>query len=81
MHIKVLKQLNLPHPEQVSLSDEKGDLDRATRPWELVPAGHRIGEPKPLFEELVGCVLSLSVERFAGGISPFSAHTNAVEIN
>ncbi|KAL6342784.1 hypothetical protein AAG906_016618 [Vitis piasezkii] len=32
-------------------------LLRAKRPWEIVPAGHRIGTPEPLFKEL---------EKFAG---------------
>ncbi|GLT61022.1 hypothetical protein SLA2020_337580 [Shorea laevis] len=50
--VEVFKQLNLPQQEQLSLSDEKGEIDRARRLWEIVPAGHKIGEPKPLFEEL-----------------------------
>ncbi|CDP11143.1 unnamed protein product [Coffea canephora] len=49
--IEVLKQLNLPL-EQISLCDEKGDIERAKRPWEILSAGHRIGTPKPLFKEL-----------------------------
>nr|XP_027119045.1 probable methionine--tRNA ligase [Coffea arabica] len=49
--IEVLKQLNLPF-EQISLCDEKGDIERAKRPWEILSAGHRIGNPKPLFKEL-----------------------------
>jgi len=40
-------------PEQASLCDEKGDMDRAKRPWEILPAGHKIGTPEPLFKELV----------------------------
>ena len=52
MHLKVFKQLNLPPQAQISLCDEKGDFDRARRPWEIIPAGHKIGDPKPLFEEL-----------------------------
>ncbi|XVF65270.1 hypothetical protein PTKIN_Ptkin09bG0234000 [Pterospermum kingtungense] len=50
--VEVFKQLNLPPQAQISLCDEKGDVDRARRPWEIIPAGHKIGEPKPLFEEL-----------------------------
>lgn len=53
LHLKVFKQLNLPPQAQISLCDEKGDVDRASRPWEIIPAGHKIGDPKPLFEELV----------------------------
>lgn len=63
MCLKVFKQLNLPHQEQVSLSDEKGEVDRARRLWEIVPAGHKIGEPKPLFEELVDDMSPLSCLR------------------
>lgn len=48
---EVLKQINLPL-EQLSLCDGKGDVERAKRPWKILPAGHRIGTPKPLFKEL-----------------------------
>lgn len=50
---KVLKQLNLPTETKFSLSDENGDLERARKPWEILPAGHRIGMPSLLFKELV----------------------------
>ncbi|XWS35163.1 hypothetical protein CRYUN_Cryun21dG0102200 [Craigia yunnanensis] len=50
--VEVFKQLNLPPQAQISLCDEKGDVDRARRLWEIIPAGHKIGDPKPLFEEL-----------------------------
>ncbi|KAK8684907.1 hypothetical protein V6N13_040921 [Hibiscus sabdariffa] len=50
--IEVFKQLNLPPQAQISLCDEKGDVDKARRPWQIIPAGHKIGDPKPLFEEL-----------------------------
>ncbi|BFG25402.1 hypothetical protein CerSpe_116760 [Prunus speciosa] len=36
----------------ISLCDDKGDIDRARRPWEIVPVGHKIGKPEPLFKEL-----------------------------
>ncbi|KAI5604345.1 hypothetical protein BDE02_01G282700 [Populus trichocarpa] len=49
--VEVFKQLNMP-PEQASLCDEKGDMDKAKRPWEILPAGHKIGTPEPLFKEL-----------------------------
>ena len=52
MEFKVFKQLNLP-AEQLSLAEEKGDIDRANRPWEIIPSGHKIGNPEPLFKELV----------------------------
>lgn len=54
---QVLKQLNLPPETQVLLSDEKGDIERARRPWEFLPAGHKIGTPEPLFKELVNLLL------------------------
>jgi methionyl-tRNA synthetase len=49
----VLKQLNLPPERQLSLCDETGDLERAKKPWESLPAGHKIGTPEPLFKDLV----------------------------
>lgn len=52
MAFKVFKQLNL-EPEQLSLADEKGDIDRARRPWDILSSGHKIGKPEPLFKELV----------------------------
>jgi hypothetical protein len=51
--LKVFKQLNLSVETHLSLSDDKGDVDRARRPWDLLSAGHKIGTPKPLFKELV----------------------------
>ena len=49
--LKVLKQLNLPSDTPIFL--EKGDIDRVSRTWEILPTGHKIGTPKPLFKELV----------------------------
>lgn len=43
----------MPPQTQISLPDEKEDIDRARRLWEIIPTGHKIGDPKPLFEELV----------------------------
>lgn len=51
--LKVFRQLNLPPVVHDSLCDEKGDVDRLKRPWEIVRAGHKIGIPQPLFKELV----------------------------
>lgn len=51
--LKVLNQLNLPPETLLSLSEETGDLERARKPWEILPAGHKIGTPEPLFRELV----------------------------
>lgn len=51
--LKVFKQLNLSTEMHLSLSDDKGDVDKVRRPWDLLSAGHKIGTPKPLFRELV----------------------------
>ncbi|XP_051133342.1 probable methionine--tRNA ligase isoform X1 [Andrographis paniculata] len=50
--LEVLKQLNLPLDGQISLSNEKGDVERAKRPWEILPPSHKIGIPAPLFREM-----------------------------
>ncbi|KAL5702571.1 methionine--tRNA ligase [Ranunculus cassubicifolius] len=47
---KVLKQLNISPEKQFSLVD--GDIARARRPWDVVPGGHEIGKPEPLFKKL-----------------------------
>ncbi|XP_022871486.1 probable methionine--tRNA ligase [Olea europaea var. sylvestris] len=64
--LEVLKQLNLPLEMQISLSDEKGDVERAKRPWEIIPAGHKIGTPAPLFRELTDKEVEFFREKFAG---------------
>ncbi|KAI8568617.1 hypothetical protein RHMOL_Rhmol02G0214600 [Rhododendron molle] len=64
--LEVLKQLNLPPETQVLLSDEKGDIERARRPWEFLPAGHKIGTPEPLFKELTDEEVELFRQKFAG---------------
>jgi hypothetical protein len=51
--IQLLQQPNLCPEEHLSFSDEKGDRNRARRPWDLMPSGHRIGKPAPLFKGLV----------------------------
>ncbi|CAL9213875.1 unnamed protein product [Arabidopsis halleri] len=47
---KVFKQLNLP--PHLSLSDERGEVLQASRPWTILPPSHRIGTPQLLFKEL-----------------------------
>ncbi|XP_057503953.1 probable methionine--tRNA ligase isoform X1 [Actinidia eriantha] len=64
--LEVLKQLNLPPEIQVSLSDEKGDIEKAKRPWEFLPTGHKIGIPEPLFKELKDEEVEFFRLRFAG---------------
>ncbi|KAI3706215.1 hypothetical protein L6452_23809 [Arctium lappa] len=62
--MEVLKQLSLPL--ELSLSDEKGDVGKAKRPWEIIPAGHRIGTPVPLFKELKDEEVEFFRAKFAG---------------
>lgn len=79
MLYKVFKQLNLP-PEKASLCDEKGDIDRAKKPWEYLSTNHKIGTPEPLFKELVcPCVAyPLSMHVLIGGRYP---HVHAFDVN
>ncbi|KAK7824625.1 probable methionine--tRNA ligase [Quercus suber] len=62
--LEVLKQLNLPPDTPFLL--EKGDIDRVSRPWEILPAGHKIGTPEPLFKELKDEEVEFFREKFAG---------------
>ncbi|XP_040368578.1 probable methionine--tRNA ligase isoform X2 [Rosa chinensis] len=64
--VKVFKQLNLPPETHISLCDDKGDTDRARRPWEIVPRGHKIGKPEPLFKELNNDEVDSLRKKFAG---------------
>ncbi|CBI18340.3 hypothetical protein VitviT2T_010153 [Vitis vinifera] len=64
--LEVLKQLNLPPETRLSLCDENGDLERARKPWELLPAGHKMGTPEPLFNELRDEDVEFFREKFAG---------------
>ncbi|KAF5452117.1 hypothetical protein F2P56_027150 [Juglans regia] len=62
--LEVLKQLNFPPETPFSL--EKGDIDRASRPWDILPAGHKIGTPEPLFKELKDEEVEFFRTKFAG---------------
>ncbi|KAF5185369.1 Methionine--tRNA ligase, cytoplasmic [Thalictrum thalictroides] len=62
--VEVRKQLNLPPETQFSL--DEGDIDRARRPWDILPSGHKIGTPKPLFRELKDDEVELYRVKFAG---------------
>ncbi|KAG8369642.1 hypothetical protein BUALT_Bualt14G0034800 [Buddleja alternifolia] len=64
--LEVLKQLNFPLETQISLSDEKGDVEKAKRPWEILPAGHKIGTPTPLFRELKDDEVEFYRGKYAG---------------
>ncbi|XP_049388134.1 LOW QUALITY PROTEIN: methionine--tRNA ligase, cytoplasmic-like [Solanum stenotomum] len=63
---EVLKQLNMPPETQVSLSDEGGDIENGKRPWDILPAGHKIGTPAPLFKELKDEEVEFYRNKFAG---------------
>ncbi|PQQ11942.1 putative methionine--tRNA ligase [Prunus yedoensis var. nudiflora] len=65
-YLQVFKQLNLPPETHISLCDDKGDIDRARRPWEIVPVGHKIGKPEPLFKELKYEEVESLRKKFAG---------------
>ncbi|KAI9079925.1 hypothetical protein K1719_038171 [Acacia pycnantha] len=64
--LEVFKQLNLPSVVHDSLCDEKGDVDRVKRPWEIISAGHKIGTPQPLFKELKDEEVEFYRKKFAG---------------
>lgn len=64
--LEVLKQLNLPLEEQFSLSDKQGDIEKVKRPWEILPSGHRIGTPAPLFRELKDEEVEFYKDKFSG---------------
>lgn len=63
--LEVLKQLNMPQL-QVPLSDENGDLEKIKILWNILPAGHKIGKPEPLFKELKDEEMEFYREKFAG---------------
>ncbi|XP_058730354.1 probable methionine--tRNA ligase isoform X1 [Vicia villosa] len=64
--LEVFKQLNLSTEIHLSLSDDKGDVDRVRRPWDLLSAGHKIGTPKPLFRELKDEEVEFYRKKFEG---------------
>ncbi|KAG2553788.1 hypothetical protein PVAP13_9KG622000 [Panicum virgatum] len=63
---EVLRQLNLSPEENLSFSEEKGEIAKAKSPWDFVPAGHKIGKPVPLFKELKDEEVALHREKYAG---------------
>ncbi|WJX84552.1 methionine--tRNA ligase [Trifolium repens] len=64
--LEVFKQLNLSAETHLSLSDDKGDLDRVKRPWDILSAGHKIGTPKALFRELKDEEMEFYMNKYAG---------------
>lgn len=63
--LEVLKQLNVSQI-QLSLSDENGDIEKVRKLWEILPAGHKLGKPEPLFKELKDDEREFFREKFAG---------------
>ncbi|OAY79518.1 putative methionine--tRNA ligase [Ananas comosus] len=63
---EVLGQLNLSPEVHLSFNDEKGDVEKAKRPWDLLPSGHKIGKPEPLFKELKDEEVEFFRQKFAG---------------
>ncbi|KDP26365.1 hypothetical protein JCGZ_17523 [Jatropha curcas] len=49
---KVFRLLKLPRETRFSLSEEDNYLEKAHKPWEIIPAGHKIEKPYPLFKKL-----------------------------
>ncbi|GAB2210012.1 hypothetical protein Droror1_Dr00015262 [Drosera rotundifolia] len=64
--LKVLSQLNMPPESQLSLSDEIKGIEKLKNLWELIPAGHKIGTPEPLFKELKDEEVETYRKKFAG---------------
>ncbi|XP_020584174.1 probable methionine--tRNA ligase [Phalaenopsis equestris] len=64
--VKVLQQLNLSPETYLSLFSEGGDIDKAKQPWNLLPSGHKIGKPEPLFTELEDEKVESLRQRYAG---------------
>lgn len=62
---KVLEQMNLPLPS-LSLCEEAGDLKKIQSLHDLVPSGHKIGRPEPLFSELKDNEVEEYRDKFAG---------------
>ncbi|KAG0629078.1 hypothetical protein M758_1G075200 [Ceratodon purpureus] len=62
---KILAQLNLPI-STMSLVEEDGDLERASKPWNLVQSGHTIGNPEPIFAEMKDEEMESYRAKFAG---------------
>ncbi|KAJ6825288.1 putative methionine--tRNA ligase isoform X1 [Iris pallida] len=64
--VEVLKQLNLSSERHLSFCDEKGDAEKSKRPWDFLPSGHKIGNPRPLFQEMKDEDVEFYREKYAG---------------
>ncbi|XP_072954833.1 probable methionine--tRNA ligase isoform X1 [Typha angustifolia] len=62
---EVMRQINVS-PENLSFCDENGEISKAKRPWDFLPAGHKIGKPEPLFKELKDEEVEFFRHKFAG---------------
>lgn len=85
MYLKVFGQLNLPLERHFSLCEEKGDIERAKQPWKILPSGHKIGTPEPLFKELVciiraSCLYNLSLWYINRGIRACDFELNMLNL-
>ncbi|CAH9143742.1 unnamed protein product [Cuscuta epithymum] len=61
--IEVLRQLNM-EAHEFTLHDK--DIERAQKPWEIVPAGHKIGKPSVLFKKMDNISLKDLERKFRG---------------
>ncbi|KAK6937631.1 Methionyl/Leucyl tRNA synthetase [Dillenia turbinata] len=75
--LKVLKQLNMPPETHFSFCNENGDLEKARKPWLLLPANHKIGTPEPLFKELKDEDVELLRKKFTGSQADRAAKARA----
>ncbi|GAB4844078.1 hypothetical protein Ancab_014042 [Ancistrocladus abbreviatus] len=66
LSLEVHKQLNIPAESQWSLCNERGDIEIARKLWEILPDGHIIGKPEPLFKELKDEEVEFYRKKFAG---------------
>ncbi|GAB2295690.1 hypothetical protein Dimus_029844 [Dionaea muscipula] len=64
--LQVLKQLNLSPESKLSLSDDTEGIEKVKNLWEILPAGHKIGKPEPLFKELKDEEVEFYRRKFAG---------------
>ncbi|XP_020266926.1 probable methionine--tRNA ligase [Asparagus officinalis] len=67
--VEVLRQLSLSADAHISLCDEKGDTEKAKRPWDFLPSGHKIGKPEPVFKEMKDEDVEFFRQKFAGSQS------------
>ncbi|VAI78594.1 unnamed protein product [Triticum turgidum subsp. durum] len=74
-YLQVLQQLNLCPNEHISFADEKGESDKAKRPWDLIPSNHRIGKIVPLFTELETLTFLSNLRREKN--QPFTASSSS----